>query len=133
MPGERVWMLWRYGAPELIISCLGLELVLLAYQLYLGPAAGLRALIFWTALEMFLLWRIWRGGKVAWVVLVLLDAAAVGVLVLGQAWPWDWSGTGLLAIVAAQLIMLVSPAVRHHLQARARARGEPDRQAAAGG
>lgn len=108
--------IWLTGAAELIIACLGLELLLLVYQLY-GAGDGrsqLGKLVFWCAVDVVLLWRIWRRGRASWVVLVVLDGLAIAELLLGLAWPWGLYETGLLVIVLAQLVLLVSPAIRHH-------------------
>ncbi len=81
---------WRQGSAELIMGCLTLELFLFAYQLYGDSAAGsqLGKLIFWLAVDILLLWRIWRGGRVSWTILVILDAFALAELLLGLVWPW---------------------------------------------
>ena len=111
----------RQGTAELIIGCLALELLLFVYQLYGDGAAGsqLGKLAFWSAVDILLLWRIWRGGRASWTILVVLDAFALSELLLGLVWPWGLHQDGLLAIVAAQLVLLMSPAIRHHRVIRA--------------
>ena len=116
MSPESVSKLWRYGAGQLLLGSLALELALVAYQVFLGSGNGLQAgkLFFWTGIDVFLLWRIWRGGKASWTVKVALDSLIIVLLVTGQTWPWGWYGTGLLAMVSVQLLLLLSPAIRHH-------------------
>jgi hypothetical protein len=116
---SHVLRIWRKSTAELIIACLGLELLLLLYQLYGAEDGGaqLGKLVFWCAVDVLLLWRVWRRGRASWLVLVILDGLAIAELLLGLVWPWGLYETGLLVIVLAQLVLLVSPAVRHHHRA----------------
>ncbi|HEY2549530.1 MAG TPA: hypothetical protein VGI64_03025 [Streptosporangiaceae bacterium] len=87
--------------------------MLFCYQRY-GSGEGrseLGKLAFWYCLDVLLLWRIWHASEAAWVILVLLDGVAVAELVFGMVWPWGLYGTGLLAIVLAQFVLLLSPAM----------------------
>ena len=65
----------------------------------------------WLLLMAFLTWRVWRRGRISRAILIL---AAMGEFVrfahLGPG-GWNPSVLGLLAIYAAQLALLLSPAV----------------------
>src|SRR5215475_4366293 len=100
MPIDRMRRLWRHGIAEMVIGYLSLELLLLGYQLYLGPGDGLQRgnLIFWFPLVVFLLWRIWRSGRTSWWVLIVLNSLLIADLIISQVWPWGWYPTGMLAI-----------------------------------
>jgi hypothetical protein len=76
-----------------------------AQQIPLGQQAP------WLLLAAFLTWRVWRGGRVSRVVLIL-DAigSAVKTAHLGPG-GWNPSVLALLAIYAAQVALLMSPAV----------------------
>jgi hypothetical protein len=73
--------------------------------------------LLWVALEAFLVFRIWRGGRVAWGVLValLLVGVAVPVLLL----PADAVGYlgPIVAATGLQCLVLLSPPVRAHVSA----------------
>src|SRR5271156_1758307 len=65
----------------------------------------------WLLLTAFLTWRVWRRGHISRAFLIL---AAIGEFVkVSQLGPagWNPSVLGLLAIYAAQLALLLSPAV----------------------
>ena len=65
-------------------------------------------------LDAFLVWRVWRGERWAWTVLLVMSIVVLAELVLGLHWSWSEYATGLFDI--AQLLILLSPAVRHHLR-----------------
>ena len=68
---------------------------------YPVPGAGPR--LFWGALSFFLLYRIWRGGRLAWK--VFLAVASVGVLLYGlQA----ATGGRVLVLAGAYVVQVVA-------------------------
>jgi hypothetical protein len=115
-----VGRIWRQGKAELIVVYLLLEVVEYVDQLYgSGSQVQLGKLIFWYCVDVLLLWGIWRASKVAWVILVLLDGLTLAELLFGLIWPWSLYATGLVAITAAQFVLLLSPAMRRRWPARA--------------
>jgi hypothetical protein len=112
--------LWRTAAGRLLIAYLLLDLVLAVFT----ETAGARYTphidlvdqqIVWTALDAFLLWRVWRGGRVAWAVLLVLDIYGLAVMVLGRVGSWSAYAGFLCALVVTQTLIVLAPAVRHHV------------------
>jgi hypothetical protein len=113
--------LWRQQAGTLLLAFITLDVFTLAAMRTVGaslnagqPATGQ---LIGLALDGFLVWRIWRGGRVAWTVLLVLTAGLLLLLILAAAWPWSAYLLVMLAILGAQTIILLSPAVRGHLPA----------------
>jgi hypothetical protein len=75
--------------------------------------------IFWLVIDGLLAWSVWRGSRAAWATLLVLTAIPLlGTLVLaGTFWYWEWPayGQALAAIAAAQIVLLMSPAIRSHV------------------
>lgn len=65
------------------------------------------------AVYVFLIWRAWHGGRIAWGLLALLTAGimteSLGILVSS---PRSLYSMWLAAVLVAQFIVLLSPAVR---------------------
>lgn len=70
----------------------------------------------WFAVDAFLVWRIWRGGKNSWAILLVLTVFSVILILIGAVWPWSPPIYLQAAAATAQLSLLLSPAVRRHLQ-----------------
>jgi len=72
---------WRGRAEWLLLVFMVLDGLTVAYtrtagaRLNAGQPIG-RQLI-WLALDGFLIWRIWRRGRIAWTVLLILTASRV--------------------------------------------------------
>jgi hypothetical protein len=61
-------------------------------------------------LQLFWCWRVLRGGRISRVLLILSVGSSYAVAVTHLAWWWDPQAIGLLAVSAAQLALLLSPA-----------------------
>lgn len=113
---------WRATPRQLLGAFVALDILLLIYTRTAGaslnagqPVSGQLA---WTALDGWLVWRIWRHGRVAWAVLLVLSVLPLLQMAVGAVWPWNLYVLGLLALAVAQVALLLSPAVRHHLRGR---------------
>jgi hypothetical protein len=110
--------LWRADAGPLLIAFMALDL---AIWIYTGTAgARLNAghdltaqEALWTALDGFLVWRVWRGGRVSWAILLVLGIVPLAQMTLGGG--WTAYGSGLAAFMVAQICILLAPAVRHQV------------------
>jgi hypothetical protein len=65
----------------------------------------------WLLLEAFLTWRVWRGGRISRVLLIVDAMGSFAKTALLGSSGWNLSVLALLAIYAAQLALLLSPAV----------------------
>jgi hypothetical protein len=112
-------MAQRISAGRLLVAWLLLDLALLVFTQTAGahynPASLADQRIVWTAIDAFLVWRVWRGGRVAWTVLLVICVAPLALMVLGAIGPWSAYESGLLAFGLAQILILLTPAVRHHV------------------
>jgi hypothetical protein len=118
---------WRQQAGTLLIIFMVLVTVTTVYAVYgafrnAGPT--IVGILMWLAADSFLTWRIWRhrssGARDA-----LLIFTALGVLGLIRV-VFRWSPDLLVAsgIATAQFVLLLSPAIRHHVRAK-RSRSRP--------
>jgi hypothetical protein len=69
--------------------------------------------LFWTALDALLVWRAWRGSRMAWGALLVINIIVLALLVLGG---WGAYAMGLRAFIAVQTVLLLAPAVREHVR-----------------
>ncbi|HEY2550294.1 MAG TPA: hypothetical protein VGI64_06920 [Streptosporangiaceae bacterium] len=102
---------WRSEADVCLAFCFLLEVIALALSAVSRPALSTNGWPLGLALTAFLLWRVSRGGRTSRIVLIILF-----VLVFGEtAWvgprQWNQGILALLVIYAAQLVLLISPAV----------------------
>lgn len=110
---------WRERPDILLAVCVALEVVLLldisiaGAQLNAGHSVGQR--LGWTLLDLFLIYRISRGGRTAWAVLLALLVLPLAAVVFGTAGWIGWYGSGIVILVVAETTLLLSPAVRGHL------------------
>jgi len=115
---------WRDRVDWLLLAFVMLDVLTLAYSrtagasLNIGQPVG-RQLI-WVALDCFLVWRIWRRGRIAWAVLLILTVLPLLQILVGAVRPFPPYLVGLLAVLAVQTALLFSPAVRGHVQDRMR-------------
>ena len=67
------------------------------------------------AIVAFLAWRIHRGGRVSWAILMLASVWNLAAVVLGAVAPWSPLYVLEVAQAAVQLCLLFSPAIRNRL------------------
>lgn len=67
----------------------------------------------WTALDAFLVWRVWRGGRMAWGVLLVINLIVLAQMLFGG---WTAYASALWVFVIAQTLILL--AVRHQAAAQ---------------
>jgi hypothetical protein len=63
------------------------------------------------AVLAFLSWRVWRGGTISWVLLMLISLWGLAAITFGAVAPWNWSIYGQAALAAIQVALLFSPAI----------------------
>ena len=114
--------LWRSHTGVLLSAVLVLEALIFAYAKTVGP--HIRGLgIFWSAsntgfllaacaVDAFLMWRVWRGGSVAWFILLYLVGVSAEKTLFAIVSAFDLYGLGLLVLLLAQFTLLISPAIR---------------------
>jgi hypothetical protein len=116
--------LWRGRAGALLSAVVVLQALILVYARTAGAHARVAGVV-WSAstgstefllalsaLEVFLIWRVWRGGPVAWTFLLILMAFTAGKTSAALVSSFGLYGAGLLVLLLAQVAFLVSPAVR---------------------
>jgi hypothetical protein len=118
----RFWgetMAQRMSAGPLLITWLLLDLALLVFTKTAGarynPASMMDQQTAWTAIDAFLVWRVWRGGRVAWALLLGICVVPLVLMMLGHVGPWGAYDGGLFILGVAQVLILLTPAVRHHV------------------
>jgi hypothetical protein len=109
----------RATAGRLLIGWLLIDLALFVYTQTAGAhynsGSEANQQIAWTALDAFLVWRVWRGGRIAWGLLIAMDVIPLAMMLLGGVGPWRAYDSVLYVFVIAQLVILLTPAVRHHV------------------
>ena len=110
--------LWRDSAGQVLWLVACLELGRLGYIGTAGAewndADDLAQVAWWTALGLFLVWRVWRRGAISRVLLLMLTAGPILMVVLFMTDPTGYVA-GLLGFGVVQVILLLSPAVRSHV------------------
>lgn len=113
---------WRRQADWLLVAVVVLDGLTFVYTRTAGaslnasqPVAGQ---LFGLALDGLLVWRIWRRGRIAWTVLLILTGLTLVLILLGAVWPFSPYLLGLLAVIVTQTVLLLSPAVRDHIRGR---------------
>jgi hypothetical protein len=73
--------------------------------------------LFWLAFDGLLAWLLWRRRRAAWVILLILTPfpLIVSLVAAPAVWSWPAYGQALAVIVAIQTMLLISPAIRHHI------------------
>jgi hypothetical protein len=110
--------MWRTGAGPLLVGFMLLDVAIFAYTETAGARINAHFDLTaqqtgWTVLDAFLVWRVWRGGRAAWAVLFGLNLIALALLVAGA---WSAYASALWAFGIAQIVILLTPAVRHHVR-----------------
>jgi hypothetical protein len=117
----RFWgetMAQRISAGWLLIAWLLLDLTILVFTQTAGArlnSGHIGQQVAWTAIDVFLVWRVWRGGRIAWGLLLALDVIPLAMMVAGHVGPWGAYDDGLFLFALAQTLILLTPAVRHHV------------------
>jgi hypothetical protein len=113
---------WRQQASWLLITFMVLDVLGVVYTRTAGASlnAGqpITGQLIWLALDSLLAWRIWRHGRLAQIVLLILRASLLLLVVISAGWPWPPYLLGVLAITSAQTMLLVSPAIRDHVRTK---------------
>lgn len=109
---------WRQQAGTLLIIFMVLVGVTTVYGALTNAVQPLPGIPMWLVLYSFLVWRIWRyrssGARDA-----LLVFSALGMLLLIRAvFRWSPDLLGASGLFTAQLVLLLSPAIRHHVRAK---------------
>lgn len=108
---------WREQPGPLLVAFLVLcalyEPTVLALTNNPGRGGGPAVLtgVPWLILVPFLTWRVWRGGRISRVLLILNGVLGYAAIALRLARLWRPQELWLLADFAAQIALLVSPAV----------------------
>lgn len=109
---------WRHRPATVISACIALEVLLFVYTrtagAHLNSAEPVENQVLWLLLDLFLLYRIRRGGSLAWGVLLGLQVLALLAVSLGVV-VWDAYVVGLMSLAVAQPALLLSPAVRRRV------------------
>ena len=108
---------WRQQAGTLLIIFMVLAAVTTAYGALSNAGRHLSGVLMWLVVYSFLVWRIWRyrssGARDA-----LLVFSALGTLLLIRAvFRWSPDLLGASGLFTAQFVLLLSPAIRHHVRA----------------
>ncbi len=110
--------LWRTNAGLLLIAFMLLDIAIWAYTETAGSRINAHIdltaqQVAWTALDAFLVWRVWHGGRLAWAVLLGLNILPFALMLFGGA--WSAYASALYVFVIAQILILLTPAVRDHV------------------
>jgi hypothetical protein len=118
--GAGVTQIWRSRAGLLLMAFVLLDAAIVIYTRTVGASPNshqpLGGQLLWVALDTWLAWRVWHGGRIAWGVLVALSALTLLTILLGAVWPWGPYLTGLMLLLAVQTLLLFSPPVRRHVR-----------------
>lgn len=120
--------LWRSRAGVLLSAVVVLEASILVYAETAGAHTRIVGVI-WNestsstgfllavcTVEAFLVWRVWRGGSVAWFFLLYLVGLSAGKTLAAVVSSFGLYSLGLLVLLLAQFTLLISPAVRGRWQ-----------------
>jgi len=112
--------IWRSRAGLLLVAFVLLDAVIVTYTRTVGASSNshqpLGAQLLWFALDTWLAWRVWHGGRIAWGFLVALSALPLLTILVGAVWPWGPYLTGLVLLLAVQTLLLFSSPVRRHVR-----------------
>jgi hypothetical protein len=103
--------IWRSGPGQLLVLYLILDLIAVACTAVAHPALPQKAQAPWLPLAAFLVWRVSRGGRPSRVILIILGILSLAGAAFTSARSWSALVLLLLAVYAAQIALLVSPAV----------------------
>jgi hypothetical protein len=112
----RMLRIWRSGAGYLLAACFVLDFQELMHQRAASVSLTAVGIFCWFALRGFLIWRIWRGGSLAWTVLMAWNGCILAITVFGSSWPQSPSTLALIIITIIQIATLFSPAIRKQIR-----------------
>jgi hypothetical protein len=102
---------WRQpGAGEMLQAFLLLNVIAFVLGLLWRPALPRVGLVFFLVV-VFCVWRVSRGGRISRMILIIVSGLSYVSAVLAVARSWDLLIVALIIIDAAQIALLVSPAV----------------------
>jgi hypothetical protein len=102
---------WRNSPGQLLALYLILGVLALVVVAVSRPSLPVQAQPFWFPLSVFLAWRVSRGGRTSRLILILTSMYSfAGAAFIGTP-HWSPGILALLAIFAAQVALLVSPAI----------------------
>jgi hypothetical protein len=111
-------MAQRISAGWLLIAWLLLDLTILVFTQTAGArlnSGHMGQQVAWTSIDAFLVWRVWRGGRIAWGLLIAVDVIPLAQMLAGHAGPWGAYDGMLFLFALAQILILLTPAVRRHV------------------
>jgi len=112
--------IWRSRAGLLLVAFVLLDAVIVIYTRTIGASPNshqpLGVQLLWFAVDSWLAWRVWHRGRTAWGVLVALSAVALLAILVAAVWPWGPYLTGLVLLLAVQILLLLSSPVRRHIR-----------------
>lgn len=119
MPFRGLRWAWRQDPGGVLRACAALAVALPVYTATLGAEINAEQPagqpLVWMVLELFMLHRCYRGGSIAWTLLVILHGLPLLAITFGMAgWP-GWYAVGLLVQIVVPLVLLLSPAVRRRV------------------
>lgn len=110
----------RSPAVLTLAAFLILDALIIAYLRTAGASLNSRqpigGQILMLVLHAWLAWRIWRRSRVAWTVLLALTGILAVLILMAAVWPWSPFLLGFMALLAAQIVLLVNPAIMRHLR-----------------
>ena len=109
---------WRQQAGTLLIIFMVLVAVTAVYGATRNAGHHRPGILVWLVLYSFLAWRIWRHHSIR-ARDALLVFSALGMLLLIRAvFRWSPDLLGASGLFTAQFVLLLSPAIRHHVRAK---------------
>jgi len=108
---------WQVRPDVLLIAYVLLSAVTFALGLFTGPrhAPPTGSQLFESlATDAFFTWRVWRGGRISRMLLIIGSGLSYAIVAFSIARHFSPVSLSLLVILAVQIAMLVSPAIYRH-------------------
>jgi hypothetical protein len=103
--------IWRSGSGQLLVWYVILDVIAVVCAAVAHPALPQRAQAPWLPVTAFLVWRVSRGGRLSRVILIIAGTLSFAEAAFISSRSWSPVVLLLLAVYAAQIALLVSPAV----------------------